>query len=260
MKLSIITVNFNNSCGLIKTVNSLYEFISKNPNKVELIVIDGDSTDDSIESISHQKNIIKHLISEKDNGIYDAMNKGLRLAKGDYIYFLNSGDYVNDTASCMRILNIIENSPKGVVIFWRAKILDSNHNELGVYPKIKKQLIKKWMRYPLNLPNHQAMLFPKEFYQCNNYDTAFKINGDADYKYKAIKECGYTFIDEDLSCFTLGGVSSKPLSFNHYIKRLNELIMLSKKITSIRKKAQLIFIETTKLTVKLLINFFRGKK
>lgn len=95
-KITIITVNYNNKAGLEKTIDSV---IHQSINDFEFIVIDGDSTDGSAKLIEKYKNSFAYHVSEPDEGIYNAMNKGIRNATGDYILFLNSGDmlYAPDT-------------------------------------------------------------------------------------------------------------------------------------------------------------------
>jgi len=83
-KLSIITINLNNKFGLIKTIDSLLSQTFKNS---ELIVIDGGSTDGSVEIIKQHSAKITYWISEPDKGIYNAMNKGILIAKGEYCFF-----------------------------------------------------------------------------------------------------------------------------------------------------------------------------
>lgn len=96
MKLSIITINYNNRDGLTRTIDSVVRQTSK---EFEWIVIDGLSTDGSIDLIQQNKQCISYWVSEKDGGIYNAMNKGLQRAHGEYCLFLNSGDWLayNDT-------------------------------------------------------------------------------------------------------------------------------------------------------------------
>lgn len=91
LKLSIITVNYNNAPGLAKTINSVVE---QQCDEFEYIVIDGGSTDGSVDVIRQFENKIDYWVSEPDNGIYQAMNKGIVRAKGEYCQFLNSGDYL----------------------------------------------------------------------------------------------------------------------------------------------------------------------
>jgi glycosyltransferase involved in cell wall biosynthesis len=92
--LSVITINYNNFSGLKRTVVSV---INQSWKEFEYIVIDGGSTDGSAEYISEMKNHFAFWVSEPDTGIYNAMNKGLKAANGEYVYFLNSGDcLVND--------------------------------------------------------------------------------------------------------------------------------------------------------------------
>lgn len=91
MKLSIITINFNNKVGLQRTINSVIAQTFKN---FEWIVIDGGSTDGSKELIEQYSNIFSLWLSEYDDGIYNAMNKGIRAATGEYLLMLNSGDYL----------------------------------------------------------------------------------------------------------------------------------------------------------------------
>ena len=91
LKLSIITVNYNNAPGLAKTIDSV---VGQRCNEFEYIVIDGGSTDGSVDVIRKFEDKIAYWISEPDSGIYQAMNKGIVRAKGQYCQFLNSGDYL----------------------------------------------------------------------------------------------------------------------------------------------------------------------
>ena len=93
MKLSIITVNLNNATGLLKTIGSV---VSQTWQEFEYIIIDGASTDGSKELIDQYANQQINFISEPDTGVFNAMNKGIRMAKGEYLLFLNSGDFLVD--------------------------------------------------------------------------------------------------------------------------------------------------------------------
>ena len=93
MKLSIITICFNSFSTIEATIKSV---LSQNYENLEYIIIDGNSTDNTLEIIHKYRNRISKIISEKDNGIYDAMNKGVCLASGDVIGILNSDDFYED--------------------------------------------------------------------------------------------------------------------------------------------------------------------
>ena len=93
-KLSVITINFNNAIGLEKTIKSVIE---QKFTDFEFVIIDGDSSDGSKEIIKKYSNKISYWVSEKDKGIYNAQNKGIERAIGEYCLFLNSGDYLVDT-------------------------------------------------------------------------------------------------------------------------------------------------------------------
>lgn len=102
MKLSIITVNLNNRDGLQKTIDSV---VSQTFRDFEWIVIDGGSTDGSKELIEQYADHVAYWVSEPDKGIYNAMNKGIKVAKGDYLQFLNSGDWLCDEKALERFFS-----------------------------------------------------------------------------------------------------------------------------------------------------------
>lgn len=111
MKLSIITINYNNIEGLKRTINSV---ISQTWHDFEWIIIDGGSTDGSKEVIEQNKQHLSYWCSEPDKGIYDAMNKGIVKANGEYINFMNSGDgYASENI----LLNVFTQNHEGDILY-----------------------------------------------------------------------------------------------------------------------------------------------
>jgi len=114
-KLSIITINLNNQKGLQKTIESV---LSQTCSDYEYIIIDGGSTDGSIDIIKKHADKISHWISEPDHGIYNAMNKGISVANGELICFLNSGDEYKSRNSLDIAVNEILNDQKKYPIYF----------------------------------------------------------------------------------------------------------------------------------------------
>jgi glycosyltransferase involved in cell wall biosynthesis len=102
--LSIITINFNNFAGLSKTIESV---LNQTFTYYEYIIIDGASTDGSTELLKKHSEKLKYWVSEPDNGIYNAMNKGIKIASGEYLLFLNSGDYLSGRDTLEKISGYI---------------------------------------------------------------------------------------------------------------------------------------------------------
>ena len=105
-KVSIITINLNNRDGLKRTIDSV---ITQTFDDYEYLVIDGGSSDGSIDLIKEDENKIAYWVSEPDNGIYHAMNKGIKQANGDYLLFLNSGDYLINKTILQKVIDFDNN-------------------------------------------------------------------------------------------------------------------------------------------------------
>jgi len=200
--ISIITINLNNLEGLIKTVQSVFE---QDYSNLEYLIIDGNSKDGSIEFIKSQESNIDYWISETDAGIYDAMNKGIKKARGVYLLFLNSGDVFY----CKNSLTKLILGNQGYDIIYGNLVLNKiSSEEVFRYPTL---LSLRFFRYS-TLP-HQATLIKKDlFLKYGNYNTNYKIVSDWIYfcdviiKYKAT----YKHIDELISIFDTSGISSQP--------------------------------------------------
>lgn len=167
--ISVITVNYNNLLGLKKTLDSINIQTSKD---FEWIVIDGGSTDGSKELLEQNADIISYWVSEKDNGIYHAMNKGIKVAKGDYLQFLNSGDSLADKDIIMRFC---ERNNTEDVIYGNAIIVNGNDHE------VKRFHAPEFVRFSYffgHALNHQATFFSKRCFKGYRYNEENRIASD----------------------------------------------------------------------------------
>ena len=210
-KISIITIVLNGEKYIAETIKSV---LSQKDVEIQYIIIDGGSTDGSKEFIETKSNDINYWISEKDNGVYDAMNKGIKLAQGDIIGMLNSDDYYYSKA-----LNIIKNyflmNPKIDFVF--GSVIKYNKIQSGFFP---------WKIYWTFgfYSTHSVGFFIKKESQkkLGFYNTKYKYSADYDLFYRMIvnkKMKGVaTKKNEVIGYFRPGGISDKI----KYIDYLNE--------------------------------------
>ena len=211
--ISIITVVYNGDTHLEQTIQSV---IGQSYKNIEYIVIDGGSTDSTIDIIKKYEERITYWISEKDNGIYDAMNKGVQVATGDFVNFLNADDTICADNALEYIVGHMDQDDS--VYFSRARIVSDTIS--WIYPAKEVVNMEKWLKW--NLPNHQTMFFPKSFYKNHLYDTRLKIGADDDYKLFALRNKDVRFIDMVYVEFKRGGISSNHKNVHLLIQRIKE--------------------------------------
>jgi glycosyltransferase involved in cell wall biosynthesis len=207
MKLSVISIAYNNLKGLKKTL----EIFEKNSfqNEIELVIVDGGSNDGSKEFLENQK-ISKNWVSEPDKGIYNAMNKGIEMAKGDYLWFLNSGDFAFNEDAVQQLLKQLEKSPDAV--YAETMMVDEDGNELGTRSQISTRKLPdnlnwKSLKFGMNV-SHQSFVIKKE--KCLKYNEQYRHVADIDWMIACLKRCHKILkMDGVLACFAMDGHSSK---------------------------------------------------
>lgn len=199
-KISIITVVFNDRDHIEKTILSVKNQSYKN---IQHLIVDGNSTDGTLDIISGYTEQLE-VISEPDEGLYDAMNKGLKLATGDYVWFLNSGDQVYDNETVEKMVEGLENLPH--IIYGGTMIIDENQNEIGDRRlKPPKHLTWKSFRQGM-VVCHQSILVKREIAPMYNLD--YKISSDIDWVIRAAKNApDIHYSHRVLSRFLEGGIS-----------------------------------------------------
>jgi glycosyltransferase len=220
--VSIITVTYNCADSLRQTIESVAH---QDYPRIEYIVIDGNSQDETLQILKQHHEIISSYLSEPDHGIYDAMNKGKRLASGDFCLFLNAGDVFYESNSLRALVEALQ-SPQSIC-FGIAVMTDRN-KIFRLRPLLKDKDVDTWLSSG-GLPNHQTTLFPREFYATNDYDLSFEISSDQDYKIRALKNRSIDFLPKWIILFELGGMSKSNASLKIVRRRLLEGRMLQKK-------------------------------
>lgn len=197
MRITVITINYNNLEGLKKTVVSVVE---QTYTDLEYIVIDGGSTDGSAKYVENYHEDIAYWVSEPDKGIYNAMNKGIDKATGDYLLFLNSGDVLITPTVFDEFVN--HSKFKGDIIYGDYVFKDGGKQ----YPDHLTPFF--FMR--TSLP-HQSTLFHKSvFEKMGGYDETYKLCADRDFYLKCFLSGEFLFsrVPIALSLFDLSGLSN----------------------------------------------------
>ena len=200
LKLSIITVNLNNKTGLEKTIESVVNQ-SYYPT-IEYLIIDGNSTDGSIETIKQYENKFAYWISEKDKGVYDAMNKGIKQSTGDYLLFLNSGDTLANSTAIEQLIQLGENKD---IIYGNVNYIFDIFTQKSDYPQT---LTFDYFIFE-TLPHPASLIKRDVFEKVGLYDISLPISADwklfllAIFKY----HCSYKLIDIIVSDFYMNGMS-----------------------------------------------------
>ncbi|MEY3501647.1 MAG: hypothetical protein RL308_3320 [Bacteroidota bacterium] len=245
-KLSIITINYNNLEGLKRTVESV---VNQTWQEFEYIIIDGGSTDGSAAYIESQNEHFDYWVSEPDKGIYNAMNKGIAKATGEYFLFLNSGDHLYD-------LKVLEQNHSKIneqdIIYFNLNVVDENNSFIKEYPN------KLTFSYFINdtLPHPATFIKSSLFGIVGIYDKNLKIVSDWKFFIESICKYNSTYlkIDKTLSTFYLDGLSSKlqnkeiifrekeevlRLNFLSYLVDISELTDSKKILSNLRKSRKI---------------------
>jgi len=203
MKISVITVCRNAENVIEETMQSV---LSQTYSDVEYIIVDGGSTDKTLSIIEKYRDKIAFWVSEPDNGIYDAMNKGIKAATGDVLNFLNAGDVFYDSNVLKKVANtFIESNPD--VLY--SEVIYFNPETNRIFHSKFHDIDNMSVWYDCIC--HQGIFYrAKSFETCGNYRTDFKIHGDIEWFLRAIKR-GLKF--KHLNYFTVkyreGGISSQ---------------------------------------------------
>lgn len=213
-KISIITINYNDKEGLRKTIASVRE---QTYNNIEFIVIDGGSTDGGIEVLESNKEAFSFWVSEPDKGIYDAMNKGVAQASGEYCVFMNSGDWFADKDTLSQVIF----KAKGADIIYGRTVLTNGGN---AYP-FREITMDSLFEHALF---HQSCLINTKLMKKYGYDTSLRIVADRKFFVQALilDNCTYEPLDIDVAVYDVNGLSSQnPVASRlEYTKVLEELI------------------------------------
>lgn len=203
MKLSIITINYNNKDGLELTISSV---LSQTFQDLQYIVIDGNSTDGSKDILKKYKNHIDIIISEPDTGIYNAMNKGAKYAKGEYLLFLNSGDNLYKE----NVLSILfSTNPTEDIVSCNLFVYSNKYKGIQIAPKN----VSLYTFTGGSLPHPSTIIKNSIFQKIGGYHENYKIISDWCFFVDSliVNNCSYSTRDLILTAFNCFGISSTHL-------------------------------------------------
>lgn len=201
-KISVITVCLNEVKLIEKTLASV---INQTFRDFEYIVIDGGSTDGTLEIIARYRDKIDKFVSEKDEGIYDAMNKGISLSEGEYVIFINGGDFlVNDRV----FERVFDNNPSEDIIYTNGVIL--LYKDFYLIKRFPEKITRTFM-YMDTLPHQNAFCKLDLLKKCGGFDKSLKIAADYDLFLKALYKfnASYFYLPIYIAVNNLDGVSNQ---------------------------------------------------
>ena len=227
VKISIITVCYNSEKTIKKTIESV---LNQEYNDIEYIIVDGGSSDNTVDIIKEYGDKISNFISEKDNGIYDAINKGILMANGDIVGILNSDDVFNETSIITDIISKFNSNQNldsviGDIIFINSKGKTHRHYSASNWTPSKFS----WGI----MPPHPTFYCKRNlFFKHGLYRQDLKIAADYELliRFLLVNKMSYEYIPKILVKMSLGGVSTKNLFSN---LKINKEVLYACKLNNI---------------------------
>jgi glycosyltransferase involved in cell wall biosynthesis len=219
MKISIITTTLNSEKTLAYTLSSVFEQTYK---KIEHIIVDGGSTDKTLDIIKRHKVKNKKFFYYKNSSIYEAMNLGIKKSTGDYVLILNSDDILEESNTIEKVTKFIQNKKKIITLGSVTYFNNNEFNLINRYYSPKK--FKSWMMTFGLMPPHPAAFIPTSIAKNNLYNKEFLITADFDFFLRTLKlkKYSYEIIRLNITRMKTGGISGKNL-FSHF-KSSNEIL------------------------------------
>lgn len=209
-KLSIITITYQAEAYIERTLKSVFE--QGCAEEIDYIVVDGASKDQTLSIIEANKTQINQFISEKDKGIYDAMNKGLTLAKGDYILFLNAGDTFASATTLKNLLHELAGNPD--VLYGEAVFVNNEGQSLGLRSEVTPHRLPaqlSWRDFKNGmLVCHQAFIAKRNIAPFFNLE--YRLSSDIDWEIQVLKKSSSVVRSAAPICtYLIGGASVQNL-------------------------------------------------
>lgn len=201
-KLSVITIVYNNVAAIERTMRSVLE---QTYSPIEYIIIDGASSDGTLDVINQYRSQVAKIISEPDQGIYDAMNKGLKAATGDYVLFMNSGDEIYDKNTVTQVFATEQNAD---IYYGETEMYNEDWQSLGPRRHSAPAVFNwKSFKYGMNV-SHQAIYVKRSL--AEPYDLSYQYSSDIDWILKIAKKSSRIVnCHRYVAKYLVGGVSKK---------------------------------------------------
>lgn len=217
IKFSIVTINLNNKAGLVQSIQSLS---SQSFPNLEFIVVDGGSNDGSVELIEENASSVSSWISEKDHGIYDAMNKGIDMATGDYVYFLNAGDAFYDSAVLSDVATALAANDHPDILFGNVALTKGDGREV-IQRRSNSDVTDVFFK-PIN---HQSIFAARDTLK-DKFNTEFRMLSDYHWFLGQLTKTGTRifYLDRTVSLYDVKGFSgSNRLLLQTELRAVREL-------------------------------------
>lgn len=207
MKVSLITITYNSSATVEDTIRSV---VNQDYPDIEYLIVDGKSKDKTLEIVNRYADKISKVVSEKDEGLYDALNKGIRMAEGDVIGMLHSDDIYAHNEVIRHVVETFQKNPEAEAVY--ADLVFVNRNDTSKVMRVWESgqytpgdFLKGWM------PPHPTLFVRREVYQkFGGFDTSLRLSADYELMLRLIHKNGIklAYLNETIVKMRMGGVSN----------------------------------------------------
>lgn len=244
LKVSMITICYNAEKTIEKTIESV---LNQDYENLEYIIVDGDSKDHTVDIVKRYENKKIRWISEKDNGISDAFNKGIKMATGDLIGLINADDYLMPHA----IANLTLTCHECTDVLYGNTIINDEENELKL---IKYAGSVKGLEYSLPFIHQSSLVKKRAYEKYGGYSEKYKICMDYDLFARFYREgANFQYVNTTVSCFTYGGTSCR-----HPFQTIEEDVFIAEKYGLNHSKAMIYKIKMyAKNCIKIVLTRLR---